>query len=54
VHVLLVVRTDHSSRHMPNCGGNFSSRPIRPAHLLVKYPPSPDRVLKPGGCVSAA
>jgi hypothetical protein len=38
----------------PNCGGNFSSRPIRPAHLLVKYPPSPDRVLKPGGCVSAA
>ena len=24
----------------PNCGGNFSLRPIRPAALLAKYPPS--------------
>ena len=24
----------------PNCGGNFEPRPLRPAHLLAKYPPS--------------
>ena len=24
----------------PNCGGNFEPRPIRPAHLLEKYPAS--------------
>lgn len=23
----------------PNCGGNFERRPIRPARLLVKFPP---------------
>ena len=34
----------------PNCGGNFAPRPIRPAHLLAKNPPSLDRVLKTGGC----
>lgn len=34
----------------PNCGGNFSSRPIRPAEKLVKYPASTRRVLKPSGC----
>ncbi|HEX6549117.1 MAG TPA: DUF1272 domain-containing protein [Gammaproteobacteria bacterium] len=28
----------------PNCGGGFTSRPVRPAHLLVKYPPSQKRV----------
>jgi hypothetical protein len=28
----------------PNCGGNFAVRPIRPAALLVKYPPSTERV----------
>jgi uncharacterized protein len=22
----------------PNCGGNFEPRPIRPVHLLAKYP----------------
>jgi hypothetical protein len=38
----------------PNCGGNFSPRPIRPAHLLAGHPPSSDRVLKPGGCIAAA
>lgn len=27
----------------PNCGGNFEPRPIRPAHLLEKYPPSTER-----------
>lgn len=23
----------------PNCGGNLQPRPVRPAHLLEKYPP---------------
>lgn len=30
----------------PNCGGNFSVRPIRPAHLLAKFPASSERVTK--------
>lgn len=30
----------------PNCGGNFSPRPIRPARLLETYPASTRRVLK--------
>lgn len=34
----------------PNCGGNFSPRPIRPATLLAKYPPSTKRVLKAEEC----
>lgn len=33
----------------PNCGGNLVARPIRPAALLVKYPPSKNRVVKEGG-----
>ena len=38
----------------PNCGGAFSPRPIRPAHLLVKYPSSSERVRKVGdGAVAA-
>lgn len=36
----------------PNCGGNFVPRPIRPAHLLTKYPPSQERVVKDNGCVA--
>ena len=24
----------------PNCGGTFEKRPIRPASLLAKYPPT--------------
>ncbi len=40
--------------HCPNCGGNFSLRPIRPAHLLEEYPSSMERVLKVGGCGAAA
>ena len=28
----------------PNCGGTFAPRPIRPAELLEKYPPSTERV----------
>jgi uncharacterized protein len=36
----------------PNCGGGFVPRPIRPASLLAKYPPSTERVLKEGGCAA--
>ncbi|MFD2916561.1 DUF1272 domain-containing protein [Psychroserpens luteus] len=31
----------------PNCGGNFTERPIRPKHLLEKYPVSKTIVFKP-------
>ena len=31
----------------PNCGGGFERRPVRPAHLLAKYPARPDAVHKP-------
>ncbi|MGH8369831.1 MAG: DUF1272 domain-containing protein [Gammaproteobacteria bacterium] len=31
----------------PNCGGGFTPRPIRPTHLLVKYPASIRRVHNP-------
>ena len=34
----------------PNCGGNFSARPIRPAAMLKKYPASTGRVLMAEGC----
>ncbi len=34
----------------PNCGGNLSPRPIRPAAKLIKHPPSAQRVFKPEGC----
>jgi hypothetical protein len=37
----------------PNCGGAFAPRPIRPAALLAKFPPSTERVLKAGGCTAA-
>lgn len=37
----------------PNCGGDFTRRPIRPAALLEKYPASTRRVLKTGGCERA-
>ncbi len=30
----------------PNCGGNFTHRPVRPAALMEKYPQSTRRVLK--------
>ena len=30
----------------PNCGGDLVRRPIRPAALLAKYPPSVERVTK--------
>lgn len=31
----------------PNCGGDFTKRPVRPAHLLEKYPASKKVVHKP-------
>jgi hypothetical protein len=31
----------------PNCGGGFQPRPVRPARLLAKYPPSTKRVHNP-------
>jgi len=34
----------------PNCGGNFTQRPIRPAAALLRNPASTKRVLKPLGC----
>ncbi len=37
----------------PNCGGGFSPRPVRPAHLLARYPASTKRVRKPEGCAAA-
>ncbi|MEI2300629.1 DUF1272 domain-containing protein [Ensifer sp. MJa1] len=36
----------------PNCGGEFTRRPVRPAALLEKYPASTERVLKPQGCAA--
>ncbi len=37
----------------PNCGGGLEARPIRPARLLDKYPPSGERLVKPEGCPPA-
>ncbi|RDE19707.1 DUF1272 domain-containing protein [Motiliproteus coralliicola] len=34
----------------PNCGGNFSPRPIRPESKLEKNPPSTRRVFNPQSC----
>ena len=31
----------------PNCGGNFVTRPIRPAEKLLKHPASTEVVFKP-------
>lgn len=36
----------------PNCGGDFVPRPIRPAHLLEKYPASKVVVYKPKDAAS--
>ena len=36
----------------PNCGGNFAPRPIRPAHLLEKYPATTKRTFNPTGTTS--
>lgn len=37
----------------PNCGGELVRRPIRPADRLERFPASPIRKLKPGGCLAA-
>ena len=34
----------------PNCGGNFTPRPIRPPGALERFPASTVRVVKPEGC----
>mgnify|MGYP000253533210 FL=1 len=39
--------TDLLKNVCPNCGGNFTERPIRPKSLLKKYPPSTKVVHKP-------
>ncbi|HKD11870.1 MAG TPA: DUF1272 domain-containing protein [Thermoanaerobaculia bacterium] len=36
----------------PNCGGELTRRPARPAGLLVRYPASSRRVHRPSGCAS--
>ena len=38
----------------PNCGGEFTRRPVRPPAMLAKYPASTERVHKPQGCGRAA
>jgi len=38
----------------PNCGGNFTTRPIRPPNMLAKHPASTTRKVKPEGCGKAA
>ena len=38
----------------PNCGGNFVPRPIRPAHLLPRFPASTERVTKAHAACAAA
>ena len=38
----------------PNCGGDLVARPVRPVALLVRYPASTVRVVKPEGCAAAA
>ena len=34
----------------PNCGGNLTSRPIRPPKMLSRHPASTKRVWKSQGC----
>ncbi len=34
----------------PNCGGNFTPRPIRPKAKLLLNPPSAQRIFNPAGC----
>ncbi|MFT5233652.1 MAG: hypothetical protein ACI9UQ_001686 [Candidatus Krumholzibacteriia bacterium] len=34
----------------PNCGGNFTQRPVRPKKHLTKYPPSEKHIHNPAGC----
>ncbi len=34
----------------PNCGGNFTPRPIRPADALLRHPATTARTFNPAGC----
>jgi hypothetical protein len=38
----------------PNCGGNFTNRPIRPLKMLMRHPASSMRKHKPEGCLPTA
>jgi len=38
---------NHLNGVCPNCGGGFTTRPVRPAGLLKKYPASTKRVHNP-------
>jgi uncharacterized protein len=38
----------------PNCGGELLARPRRPSDKLASYPPSSERIYKPGGCALKA
>lgn len=38
----------------PNCSGNFTPRPIRPAVMLRKYPASTERHLRKQPCLAKA
>ena len=35
----------------PNCGGDFTRRPLRPAKFLIKDPASTQRIVKENGCL---
>ena len=44
---------NHLGGVCPNCGGNFTPRPTRPADRLARYPVSTERVIKPHpGCTA--
>ena len=36
----------------PNCGGGLVARPIRPAHLLEKFPPATGRHVREQPCAA--
>ncbi len=38
----------------PNCGGEFVTRPRRPAQKLLTCPASTERIYKPQGCVATS
>lgn len=38
--------TNALNNYCPNCGGNLTGRPVRPALLLEQYPASLKRVIK--------
>jgi hypothetical protein len=43
------------TQRCPNCGGDLTARPPRPAALLGRFPGATERVLKPHeGCAAVA